>query len=132
DAALILSMPEMGATLSATLSATLIALVGRIDRFDSADALAAAAGLAPVLRQSGKTSFLRRADGGDSALKRVFCQTAFASPGRSDSRAFQDRKRAEGKRHNQAVIALARRGVNVLRAIRHSRAPFRKDFKLAA
>lgn len=128
DAALILSMPGMGATLTAEF----IALVGRIDRFDSADALAAAAGLAPVLRQSGKTSFLRRATGGDKALKRVFYQAAFTSLGRPDSRAFYDRKRAEGKRHHQAVIALARRRINVLWAILRSREPFRENFKLAA
>lgn len=128
DAALILSMPGMGATLTAEF----IALVGRIDRFDSADALAAAAGLAPVLRQSGKTSFLRRATGGDKALKRVFYQAAFTSLGRHDSRAFYDRKRAEGKRHHQAVIALARRRVNVLWAILRNREPFRENFKLTA
>lgn len=128
DAALILSMPGMGATLTAEF----IALVGRIDRFDSADALAAAAGLAPVLRQSGKTSFLRRAAGGDKALKRLFYQAAFTSLGRPDSRAFYDRKRAEGKRHHQAVIALARRRVNVLWAILRNREPFRENFKMAA
>ena len=128
DAALILSMPGMGATLTAEF----IALVGRIDRFDSAHALAAAAGLAPVLRQSGKTSFLRRATGGDKALKRVFYQAAFTSLSRPDSRAFYDRKRAEGKRHHQAVIALARRRVNVLWAILHSRQHFRENFKMAA
>lgn len=128
DAALILSMPGMGATLTAEF----IALVGRIDRFDSADALAAAAGLAPVLRQSGKTSFLRRAAGGDKALKRVFYQAAFTSLGRTDSRAFYDRKRAEGKRHHQAVIALARRRVNVLWAILRNREPFRENFKMVA
>lgn len=128
DAALILSMPGMGATLTAEF----IALVGRIDRFDSADALAAAAGLAPVLRQSGKTRFLRRATGGDKALKRVFYQAAFTSLARPDSRAFYDRKRAEGKRHHQAVIALARRRINVLWAVLHKRQPFRENFKLAA
>jgi transposase len=128
DAALILSMPGMGATLTAEF----IALVGRIGRFDSADALAAAAGLAPVLRQSGKTRFLRRATSGDKALKRVFYQAAFTSLARPDSRAFYDRKRAEGKRHHQAVIALARRRVNVLWAILQSRQPFRDNFKLAA
>jgi transposase len=128
DAALILSMPGMGATLTAEF----ITLVGRIDRFDSADALAATAGLAPVLRQSGKTSFLRRASGGDKALKRLFYQAAFTSLGRPDSRAFYDRKRAEGKRHHQAVIALARRRVNVLWAILRNRQPFRKNCKMAA
>ncbi len=34
-----------------------------------------------------------------------------------ESRAFYDRKRAEGKRHTQALIALSRRMVNVLRAM---------------
>jgi hypothetical protein len=33
------------------------------------------------------------------------------------SRAFYDRKRAEGKRHTQALIALARRRVNVVWAM---------------
>ncbi|MDP2063704.1 MAG: IS110 family transposase [Phaeovulum sp.] len=128
DAALILSMPGMGATLTAVL----IALVGRIDRFDGADALAAAAGLAPVLRQSGKTRFLRRAAGRDKALKRVFYQAAFTHLGSPDSRAFNDRKRAEGKRHHQAIIALARRRVNMLWAILQNREPFRENVKLAA
>lgn len=34
-----------------------------------------------------------------------------------NSRLFYDRKRAEGKRHIQAVLALARRRVNVLWAL---------------
>ncbi|MFF8022328.1 IS110 family transposase, partial [Streptomyces sp. NPDC007896] len=34
-----------------------------------------------------------------------------------ESRRFYDRKRAEGKRHTQAVLALARRRVNVLCAL---------------
>ena len=40
------------------------------------------------------------------------------------SKAFYERKRAEGKRHTQGVIALARRRVNVLWAmLRDGRAP---------
>ena len=42
------------------LTAEFIAEAGGIARFRSADALAAAAGLAPVLRQSGKVRFQRR------------------------------------------------------------------------
>jgi len=34
-----------------------------------------------------------------------------------ESRTFYDRKRATGKRHNQAVLALARRRINVLWAL---------------
>jgi len=110
DAALIRSLPGMGAVLTAEL----IAAAGTLSRFRSADALAAAAGIAPVLRQSGKVRFLRRPTGGNKGLKRVFYQSAFCSLGHPDSRAFYDRKRREGKRHHQAVIALARRRINVL------------------
>lgn len=38
-----------------------------------------------------------------------------------ESRQFYDRKRAEGKRHTQAVLALARRRVNVLWALLRDR-----------
>lgn len=128
DAALIRSLPGMGATLTAEF----IAEAGAIQRFRSADALAAAAGLAPVLRQSGKVRFLRRPVGGNKALKRVFYQSAFCSLHAPDSRAFYKRKRKEGKRHHQALIALARRRINVLWAMLLNRQPFRENFQIAA
>ena len=128
DAALIRSLPGMGAVLTAEL----IAEAGSLARFRSADALAAAAGIAPVLRQSGKVRFLRRPTGGNKGLKRVFYQSAFCSLGQPDSRAFYDRKRREGKRHHQAVLALARRRINVLWAMLNHRQPFQQNFKLAA
>src|SRR5215213_8864321 len=56
DAALIQSLPGMGATLTAEF----LAHAGDLARFGSADQLAAAAGLAPVLHQSGKVRFQRR------------------------------------------------------------------------
>ncbi|MEU9379635.1 IS110 family transposase [Streptomyces sp. NPDC048279] len=121
DGALIRSLPGMGATLTAEF----IASVGDIRRFAGGDALAAASGLSPVLSQSGKVRYSRSATGGDKALKRVFYQAAFCSIQRDPtSRAFYDRKRAEGKRHHQALIALARRKVNVLYAILRDRRPF--------
>jgi transposase len=128
DAALIRSLPGMGAVLTAEL----IAEAGSLSRFRSADALAAAAGIAPVLRQSGKVRFLRRPTGGNKGLKRVFYQSAFCSLGSPDSRAFYDRKRREGKRHHQAVLALARRRINVLWAMLNNRQAFQPNFKLAA
>jgi transposase len=128
DAALIRSLPGMGAVLTAEL----IAEAGSLARFRSADALAAAAGIAPVLRQSGKVRFLRRPTGGNKGLKRVFYQSAFCSLGQPDSRAFYDRKRREGKRHHQAVLALARRRINVLWAMLNNRQAFQPNFKLAA
>jgi transposase len=126
DAALIRSLPGMGAVLTAEL----IAEAGNLARFRSADALASAAGMAPVL--SGRSRFLRRPSGGNKGLKRVFYQSAFCSLAHDDSRAFYERKRREGKRHHQAVIALARRRVNVLWAVVHSRMPFQTAFKTAA
>lgn len=120
DAALILSLPGMGATLTAEF----IAEVGSIDRFDTADQLAAAAGLAPVLKQSGKSSYLKRGQRGNKTLKRVFFQSAFCSLSHPASKAFYRRKRAEKKTHHQAVIALARRRVNVLHAMLNNRTPY--------
>ncbi|MEP9390053.1 IS110 family transposase [Mesorhizobium sp. KR9-304] len=127
DAALIRSLPGMGAVLTAD-----IACVGTGRRFRSADALAAAAGLNPVLRQSGKSRAIRRSTSGDKNLKRVFFQSAFNALADPESCAFYQRKRAERKRHNQAVIALARRRVNVVWAILQTRTPFTPNFKNAA
>jgi transposase len=128
DAALIRSLPGMGATLTAEF----IAQAGDLGRFGSADQLAAAAGLAPVLRQSGKVRFQRRPIGGNKDLKRVLYQSAFCSLSAPDSRAFYARKRREGKRHHQALIALARRRTNVLWAILHTRQPFQPGHTKAA
>jgi transposase len=128
DAALIRSLPGMGATLTAEF----IAEAGGIARFPTPDRLAAAAGLAPILRQSGKVRHLRRANGGNKALKRVLYQSAFCSLSHPASRAFYTRKRREGKRHHQAVIALARRRVDVLHAILRTREPYRTDYARAA
>lgn len=121
DAALIRSLPGMGATLTAEF----LAITGGIDRYPSGDQLAAAAGIAPVRRQSGKVSFLRRARAGDKALKRVFYQSAFIAVGCDPtSKAYYARKRAQGKNHQQAVLALARRRINVLHAMLRNRQPY--------
>ena len=129
DAALIRSLPGMGAVLTAEF----IASVGPIERFRSADALACAAGLAPVIRQSGKTRAWRRALHGDKALKRVFYQSAFCAVSTKDplSCAFYNRKRAEGKHHTQALIALARRRVTVIWTMLQRRETFDPSKKAA-
>ena len=90
--------------------------MGDICAFCSADRLAAYAGLVPGARDPGKrVGNHRRMRRGNKTLKRVFYPSAFASMrGCAESRAFYDRKRAEGKRHTQALIALARRRVNVV------------------
>lgn len=109
--AVIRSMPGVGVRTSARI---LTEVVGK-----DASHLASYAGIAPVDRKSGtsiKGSHASRR--GNKALKRVLFLSAFASiKGDCSSRAYYDRKRGEGKRHNRCVMALARRRVNVLFAM---------------
>jgi transposase len=115
EARILTSLPGMGSILGAEF----LVAVGDIRAFSSADRLAAYAGLVPAANDSGKrVGNRRRMRGGNKTLKRVFYQSAFASLRASpESRVFYDRKRAEGKRHTQALIALARRRVNVVWAM---------------
>lgn len=115
EAEVLISLPGMGPLLGAEF----LVAVGDLSAFDSADHLAAYSGLVPAANDSGKRiGNNRRMRGGNKNLKRVFYQAAFASLRSSpESRAFYDRKRAEGKRHIQALIALARRRVNVIWAM---------------
>ncbi|MDQ5812545.1 MAG: IS110 family transposase [Actinomycetota bacterium] len=115
EARILASLPGMGPILGAEF----LVAAGELRAFESADQLAAYAGLVPAARDSGKRSGNhRRMRGGNKVLKRVFYQSAFASLRSSpQSRAFYDRKRSEGKKHTQALIALARRRVNVLWAM---------------
>ncbi|GAA5227790.1 IS110 family transposase [Paeniglutamicibacter antarcticus] len=109
------SMPGVGIRTEARI---LTEVTGK--DFATAGHLASYAGLAPVTWRSG-TSI--RGDHssrkGNKVLKRALFLSAFASLKCKDqvSRAYYDRKRAEGKKHNQAVIALARRRCNVLFAM---------------
>ncbi|MDQ0766806.1 hypothetical protein QFZ22_001152 [Streptomyces canus] len=92
---------------------------GDMSHFGTPDRLAGFGGVAPVPRDSGKTSGnLRRPRRYNRRLQRVFYISAlFSIRHCEDSRRFYDRKRSEGKRHIQAVLALARRRVNVLWAL---------------
>ena len=88
--------------------------------FRSSAHLAAYAGLAPVPRDSGRVrGNLRRPQRYHRGLRRVFYLAALSAIKRPDSpsRAFYLRKRGEGKRHTQALIALARRLVDVIWAL---------------
>jgi transposase len=115
EARILTSLPGMGPILGAEF----LVVVGEICAFESADRLAAYAGLVPAARDSGKrVGNNKRMRGGNKTLKRVFYQSAFASlRSAPESRVFYERKRAEGKRHTQALIALARRRVNVVWAM---------------
>jgi transposase len=115
-AEVIASMVGIGNLLGAEF---LAATGGRMRAFASANHLAGYAGLAPTPRDSGRrTGNLHRPRRYNRQLQRVFYTSAMISIPRSPaSKNFYDRKRAEGKRHGQAVLALARRRVNVLWAM---------------
>jgi transposase len=107
------SLPAVGVRTPARI---LTEIVGK--DFASAGHLASYAGLAPVTWRSGPS--IRGAHPsrkGNKILKRALFLSAFAALKDPLSRAYYDRKRAEGKRHNQALIALARRRCDTLYAM---------------
>ncbi len=125
QAELITSMVGIGDLLGAEF---LAAAGDTMTAFASADHLAGYAGLAPAPRDSGKrTGNLHRPRRYNRQLQRVFYTSAQISIQHSPaSKAFYDRKRAEGKRHRQAVLALARRRVNVLWAVLREEAAYQE------
>jgi hypothetical protein len=64
---------------------------------------------------------------GNHALKSALFLSAFASLADPTSRAYYDRKRAAGKRHNAALICLARRRLDVLFAMLRDKKPYQTD-----
>ena len=116
SADVLLSMPGFGPLLAATFLAN---IGGNLDGFDTVDRLASLAGLAPVPRDSGRISGnLHRPRRFNRRLLRTCHLAALSSLKNSPaSRAFYNRKRAEGKSHKQALIALARRRLNVIWAM---------------
>jgi transposase len=130
-AEIILSMPGFGIILGAEF---LAATGGDMSAFDSADRLAGICGLAPVPRDSGRISGnLKRPRRYHRRLLRT-CYLAAQSAARTDpaSRAYYDRKPAEGKHHRQAILSLARRRLNVLWAMLRDHIPYETSTATAA
>lgn len=108
------SMPGVGVRTGARI----LIEVGDGSTFPTAGHLAAYAGLAPATRSSGSSirgeQPSRR---GNKQLKRAFFLSAFAALGDPASRAYYDKKIAQGKHHTQALLCLARRRADVLFAM---------------
>ncbi|WP_258543832.1 IS110 family transposase, partial [Streptomyces ipomoeae] len=115
-AEVIVSLPGMGKLMGAVFLAV---TGGDMDAFGSADRLAGYAGLAPAPRDSGRVSGnLRRPRRFHRGLLNAMYLSALSSlKSCPASKAYYQRKRAEGKGHKQALLALARRRVNVLWAM---------------
>jgi transposase len=105
--------PILGAQLLADTGGDLTAAFGHPSR------LAAYAGLAPVPQDSGRVrGNLHRPKRYHRGLRRVFYMAALSAiKPDGPSRTFYQRKRAEGKAHTQALIALARRLIDVVWAL---------------
>jgi transposase len=120
-AEVLISMPGIGIRTAARI----LLEVGDGAAFPTPGHLAAYAGIAPVTHRSG-TSIRGEhpARGGNKQLKRAFFLAAFASLKDPASRTYYDRKRAEGKKHNAAIICLARRRCDVLFAMLRDKKPY--------
>jgi transposase len=129
EAAILRSLPGIGPRLGARIAVE----IGSISRFRTPGHLAAYAGLGPTPWKSG-TSINANVPSrfGNHRLKNALFLAAFASLRHAPSRIYYDRKRAQGKRHNQAVLCLARRRVDVLHAMLSHGAPYRTPAPQAA
>lgn len=122
QAEIIESLPGMGPILGAEL----IAAAGDLAGYANAGRLASAAGLVPVPRDSGRrTGNLHRPMRYSRKLRRVFYLSASAAMMRQGpNRDYYLKKRGQGLGHVQALIALARRRVDVLWALLRDNRPF--------
>lgn len=110
-----------------------LAEIGDPRRFANGGRLAAYAGLAPVDRRSGRSiNNTARARSGNHRLKNALFIAAFVAA-RHDptARAYYERKRAEGKKHNAAITCLARRRCDLLLAMLKTATPYQAPNNLA-
>ncbi|WP_130839319.1 IS110 family transposase [Corynebacterium neomassiliense] len=114
-AQVLMSMPGVGIKTAANI----LLAVGDCSDFPDAAHLAAYAGIAPVTRRSGTSirgEFPARS--GNKRLKNALFRSAWvASNCHAESKSYYEKKRAEGKRHNAAVMCLARWRCNVIFAM---------------
>ena len=113
--------PEIGQRLATipgfgkTSVAELAGEIGTVDRFASEASLALYVGMCPLDRQSGQfhgTKSPRQVNGrAKAAMMTAVARHMESVP---QSRASYEKKRAEGKKHNQAVRALGRHLVRVM------------------
>ncbi|WP_405953502.1 IS110 family transposase [Streptomyces phaeochromogenes] len=115
QAEIIESLPGMGPILGAEF----VVAAGDLTAYADAGHLASAVGLVPVPRDSGRrTGNLHRPKRYSRRLRRVFYMSAQTSIIRDGpNRDFYLKKRGEGCKHVQAVIALARRRASALWAL---------------
>lgn len=111
QAPVLLSLPGVGARTGARI----LTEIGDITRFPTPGHLAAYAGLAPVTRQSGRSIHgEHKSRRGNHRLKNALWLSAFCSLHHQPARDYYAKKRAQGKKHNAAVLCLARRRCDLI------------------
>ena len=109
------TIPGVGRVCGAVIAAE----IGDVFRFKDSAHLATYAGLSPVRRQSSASvNKKRKRKGGNRRLKNAFMQSADSARHHEPwAREYYDRKRREGRKRKQALLALARRRVDVVYAM---------------
>lgn len=114
-----------------TLGASILSEIGDIERFESADKLAAFAGIDPSVSQSGnflgtKNKMSKR---GSPYLRRAIWLAATAAILHDPAiKAFYDRKKAQGKHHFVCVGYICRKLVNIIFSVLKSGQPYQPVF----
>jgi len=122
---LLMSIPGIGETIAATM----ILEIGDIMRFKEAKSLVAYAGLDPKVKQSGKslhhnTQITKR---GSPYLRQCAYIAAYiAARHDPEMKAYFEKKRNEGKRYKEAVVACARKTLNRVYAVWKRGTPYEK------
>lgn len=114
-----------------TLGASILSEIGDISRFESADKLAAFAGIDPTVSQSGnflgtKNKMSKR---GSPYLRRAIWLAASAAILHDPAiKAFYDRKKAQGKHHYVCVGYICRKMINIIFSVLNSGQPYQQVF----
>jgi len=113
------SIPGFGGIGAAELSGE----IGTLQRFQGEPSLALYLGMAPLDHSSGLQNRAKRSKSINTRCQNALMTCIVRHMGQvAQSRAYYDRKLAEGKRHNQAVRSLGRHLVRVIwRMLKNSR-----------
>jgi transposase len=117
------SIPGIGKVIATTL----LAEIGDINQFKSGKSLVAFAGLDPKVKQSGQglkhnTHLTKR--GSPYIRQALFQASRVASIHDPEMRTYYQKKRAEGKRYKEAVVATSRKMIYRVTAVLKRQTPY--------
>jgi transposase len=110
-----------------TLAAVFVAEIGDINRFSSAEKLAAFAGIDPTVKQSGQFTGTKAhmSKRGSPYLRRALYLAAVAANLHNPAlHAIYEKKRSQGKPHGIALSTISRKLLNIIFAVMKSGNPY--------